>query len=53
MLNDCVLVGIDGIKGTTFYFMRNDVLQDHLGPFLKCEVFFLSLKFKRKVVVLG
>ena len=34
--NECILVGIDETKWTTFYFMRNDVLQNYLVQFLKC-----------------
>ena len=33
--NDCILVGIDETKWTTFDFMRNDVLQNYLVQFLK------------------
>ena len=33
--NDCILVGINEIKETTFYFMKNDVLQNYLVQFLK------------------
>ena len=34
--NDCILVGINETKWTTFDFMRNDVLQNYLVQFLKC-----------------
>ena len=30
VLNDCILIGIDETKWTTFDFMRNDVLQNYL-----------------------
>ena len=33
--NDCIVVGIDETKWTTFDFMRNDVLQNYLVQFLK------------------
>ena len=35
MSNDCILVGINETKWTTFDFMRNDVLQNYLNQFLK------------------
>ena len=38
MPNVCILVGINETKGTTFDFMRNDVLQNYLVQFLKCLV---------------
>ena len=53
MPNDCILVGINETKGTTFDFMRNDVLQNYLDQFLKCLADnFDNLKFQdaRKVV---
>ena len=31
--NDCILVGIDETKWTTFKFMKNDVLQNYLTPY--------------------
>ena len=34
--NDCILVGINETKWTTFDFMRNDVLQNYLLQLLKC-----------------
>ena len=33
--NDWILVGINETKWTTFYLMRNDVLQNYLVQFLK------------------
>ena len=30
MPNDCILLGIDEIKSTTFAFMRNDAVQVNL-----------------------
>ena len=36
MPNDCILIGINETKGTTFDFMRNDVLQNYLDQFCKC-----------------
>ena len=33
MPNDCILVGINETKWTTFNFMRNDVLQNYLVQF--------------------
>ena len=33
--NDCILIGINDTKWTTFDFMRNDVLQNYLVQFLK------------------
>ena len=45
--NDCILVGINETKGTTFDFMRNDVLQNYLVQFLKCLADnFDNLKFQ-------
>ena len=45
--NDCILVGINETKWTTFYFMRNDVLQNYLDQFLKCLADnFDNLKFQ-------
>ena len=35
--NDCILVGINETKWTSFDFMRNDVLQNYLLQF--CEMF--------------
>ena len=52
--NDCILVGINETKWTTFDFMRNDVLQNYLDQFLKCLADnFDNLKFKdaSKVVI--
>ena len=34
--NDCILVGINETKWTTFDFMINDVLQNYLDQFCKC-----------------
>ena len=36
MPNDCIIIRINETKGTTFDFMRNDVLQNYLVQFLKC-----------------
>ena len=45
--NDCILVGINVTKETTFDFMRNDVLQNYLDQFLKCLADnFDNLKFQ-------
>ena len=45
--NDCILVGINETKWTTFDFMRNDVLQNYLVQFLKCLADnFDNLKFQ-------
>ena len=45
--NDCILVGINETKETTFDFMRNDVLQNYLDQFLKCLADnFDNLKFQ-------
>ena len=45
--NDCILVGIDETKWTTFDFMRNDVLQNYLDQFCKCLADnFDNLKFQ-------
>ena len=45
--NDCILVGINETKWTTFDFMRNDVLQNYLDQFLKCLADnFDNLKFQ-------
>ena len=45
--NDCILVGINENKWTTFNFMRNDVLQNYLDQFLKCLTDnFDNLKFQ-------
>ena len=52
--NDCILLGINETKETTFDFMRNDVLQNYLDQFLKCLADnFDNLKFQdaRKVVI--
>ena len=52
--NDCILVGINETEWTTFDFMRNDVLQNNLGQFLKCLADnFDNLKFQdeRKVTI--
>ena len=52
--NDCILVGINETKWTTFDFMRNDVLQNYLVQFLKCLAEnFDNLKFQdaRKVAI--
>ena len=47
MPNDCILVGINETKSTTFHFMRNDVLQNDLDKFLKCLADnFDNLKFQ-------
>ena len=35
MPNDCILLGIDETKSTTFAFMRNDAVQINLVQFLK------------------
>ena len=35
MPNDCILLGIDGSKSTTFVFMRNDEVQINLVKLLK------------------
>ena len=53
--NDCILVGINETKWTTFDFMRNDVLQNYLVQFLKCLADnFDNLKFQdaSKVAIL-
>ena len=53
--NDWILVGTDETKWTTFYFMRNDVLQNYLVQFLKYLTDnFENLKFQdtRKVVII-
>ena len=53
--NDCILVGINETKWTTFDFMRNDVLQNYLDQFLKCLADnFDNLKFQdaSKVAIL-
>ena len=45
--NDCILVGINETKWTTFDFMRNDVLQNYLLQLLKCLADnFDNLKFQ-------
>ena len=45
--NDCILLGINETKETTFDFMRNDVLQNYLDQFLKCLADnFDNLKFQ-------
>ena len=45
--NDCILVVINETEWTTFDFMRNDVLQNNLGQFLKCLADnFDNLKFQ-------
>ena len=45
--NDWILVGIEETKWTTFFFMRNDVLQNYLVQFLKCLADnFDNLKFQ-------
>ena len=45
--NDCILVGINETKWTTFDFMRNDVLQNYLVQFCKCLADnFDNLKFQ-------
>ena len=52
--NDCILVGINETKWTTFDFMRNDVLHNYLLQFLKCLADnFDNLKFQdaSKVVI--
>ena len=47
MPNDCILVGINETKWTTFDFMRNDVLQNYLDQFCKCLADnFDNLKFE-------
>ena len=47
VLKDCILVGINETKWTTLYCMRNDVLQNYLGQFLKCLADnFDNLKFQ-------
>ena len=47
MPNDCILVGIDETKWTTFDFMGNDVLQNYLDQFCKCLAYnFDNLKFQ-------
>ena len=54
MPNDCILVGIDETKWTTFDFMRNDALQNYLVQFLKyLAENFDNLKFQetRKVAI--
>ena len=54
MPNDSNLIGINETKGTTFGFMRNDVLQNYLAQFLKCLAHnFDNLKFQdaSKVVI--
>ena len=54
MPNDCILVGINETKETTFDFMRNNVLQNYLDQFLKCLADnFDNLKFQdaRKVAI--
>ena len=53
--NDCILVGINETKWTTFDFIRNDVLQIYLVQFCKCLAHnFDNLKFQdaSKVVIL-
>ena len=55
MPNDSNLIGINETKGTTFNFMRNDVLQNYLDQFCKCLADnFDNLKFQdaSKVVIL-
>ena len=52
--NDCILVGINETKWTTFDSMRNDVLQNYLDQFLKyLAENFDNLKFQdaSKVVI--
>ena len=52
--NACIMIGINETKWTTFYFMRNDVLQNYLVQFLKyLAENFDSLKFQdtSKVVI--
>ena len=52
--NDCILVGINETKETTFDFMRNDVLQNYLVQFFKYLADnFDNLKFQdaSKVVI--
>ena len=44
--NDCILVGINETKWTTFNFMRNDVLQNYLDQFLKCLIILTTWNFK-------
>ena len=54
MPNDYIIIGINETKGTTFDFMRNDVLQNYLFQFLKCLADnFDNLKFQdtSKVVI--
>ena len=47
--NDCILIGIDETKWTTFDFMRNDVLQNYLDQFLKYLAEILTTwNFKRQ-----
>ena len=54
MPNHSNLIGINETKGTTFDFMRNDVLQNYLDQFIKCWADnFDNLKFQdaSKVVI--
>ena len=48
MLNDCILLGIDETKSTTFVFMRNDEVQINLVKLLKymAESFY-NMKFQQ------
>ena len=47
MPNVCILVGINETKGTTFDFIRNDVLQNYLVQICKCLADnFDNLKFQ-------